>query len=296
MLVNNKEVVVSGRFPRTARLKAEYYEWVDDPPGFAAQARAARVKADLITLLRSVADRSAWDDLHLEQDSIAVLPITTYEDWWKKQINDKTRNMIRRAQKSGVETRLVEFTDDFVKGIKTIYDESPLRQGKPFKHYGKDLATLRNSHISYPDRSQFIGAFYRDELIGFVKLVHDNGMSHLMQIISKIGHRSKAPTNALLAKTVEICAERRIPYLHYGVWSRRGLGDFKKHHAFERFDLQRTFIPLTWRGRLLLALGLHRRLSERVPQHWIDALSGLRSRWNAYKYGAARERGIKSTT
>jgi hypothetical protein len=288
LFVDNKEVVVSGRFLRTVRLKAEYYEWVDDPHGFVAEAKAGRVRADLFTFLQGVSDRSPRYDFHLEWESVAVLPITKYEDWWKKQINDKTRNMIRKAQKSGVEVRAVEFTDDLVKGIVEIYNESPLRQGKPFRHYGKDFETVKRDHISYLEKSDFIGSFYKDELIGFVKLVHGKGVSSLMQIISKISHRDKAPTNALIAKAVEICAERGVSYLHYGIWSRRSLGDFKKHHAFERFDLPRYFVPLNLKGKLILQLRLHRKLSDRLPESWLNFMTDLRSKWNSFKYDARK--------
>src|SRR6266511_1447306 len=185
MLIDLKELVVSGRFPRTARLKAEYFECVGDPHSFVANAKAAGVRADLFTFLQELSDRSPRYDFHLEWDSLSVLPITTYENWWQKQVNCKTRNMIRKAQKNGVEVRLIEFTDDLVKGIMAIYNESPLRQGKPFKHYGKDFETLKKAHISYLERSDFIAASYKDELIGFVKLVHGNGISSIMQIISK---------------------------------------------------------------------------------------------------------------
>ena len=285
MVIMDKDIAVSGRFPRTARLKDEYYEWLDDPHTFVANVKAGGVGADLFTFLPRLADTDKRYDFYYEVDSIAVVPISTYENWWKKQINDKTRNMIRRAQKSSVEIRHIDFDDDLVKQIKDIYDESPLRQGKPFTHYGKDLATIRKTHITFLDRSEFIGAFFQGELIGFIKLVHDEGVSHLMQIIAKIEHRSKAPTNALIAKAVEICAERRVPYLRYGIWSRRGLGDFKKHHAFERFDLRRYFVPLNSKGRLMLRLGLHHtpRVSEHLPEKWVNVLADLRGQWNSFK-------------
>ena len=285
MIVDNKEVVVSGRIPRIGRLRAEYYEFVEDPHDFVAKAKAGKLRADLFTFLQEVSDRNPRYDFHLEWDSIAVIPITTYEHWWKKQINDKTRNMIRKAQKKGVDIRVIEFTDDFVKGIEGIYNESPLRQGKPFGHYRKDFETLKRAHITFLERSDFIGAFYENELIGFVKLVHGKGVSSLMQIISKINYRDKGPTNALIAKAVEICAERGIPYLHYGIWSRRSLGDFKKHHAFERFDLPRYFVPLNLRGKLGLKLGLHKKIKEHLPGNWVDFLVGIRTRWYTFRYG-----------
>lgn len=284
MRVDGKEIAISGRFPRIARLGAEYYEWMNEPCDFINGLKAAGAKADVFTFVQKVHERTPRYDFHLEWESFAVLTITTFEEWWKKQINDKTRNMVRKAQKSGVDVRLTEFDDDLIKGIKDIYDESPLRQGKPFKHYGKSLETLKQVHISFLDRSQFIGAYHGNEMIGFIKLVHDGEVSHLMHIISKVSHRDKAATNAMIAKAVEICAERGVPYLHYADWSRRGLGDFKKHHAFQQLDVPRYFVPLNSRGKVSLFLNFHRRTSERLPKKWIDILAELRGRWNAVKY------------
>jgi hypothetical protein len=286
--VDGKEIAISGRFTRIARLKAEYYEWMSDPHEFIAGLKAAGAGADVFTFVQKVHERTPRYDFHLEWESSAVLSITTFEDWWKRQVNDKTRNMVRRAQKSGVDVRLAEFGDDLIKGIKGIYDESPLRQGKPFKHYGKSIETLKKDHISFVDRSQFIGAYHQDELIGFIKLVHDDEVSHLMHIISKIGHRDKAPTNALIAKAVEICAGRGVPYLHYADWSRRGLGDFKKHHAFEQLDVPRYFVPLNLRGKMILCMNIHHKTSDLLPKKWIDVLADLRSRWYAAKYNVRR--------
>lgn len=288
MFVDNREVIMSGKFTKTVRLKAEYYEWVENPNAFVSQLKVCGMNVDLFTFLQKMPDRNTIYDYYVEWDSISVLPITTYENWWARQINVKTRNMIRKAQKSGVEVRLIEFNDNLVRGIKEIYDESPLRQGKPFKHYGKDLITLKKEHISYLERSDFIAALYENELIGFVKLVHGKGVSNLMQIVSKSAHKDKAPTNALIAKAVEICAQREVPFLHYGVWSRGGLGDFKKHHAFERFDVPRYFIPLSLKGKLALKLALHRKVSDKLPERWLEFMINLRNKWYSHKYGARR--------
>jgi hypothetical protein len=283
-IVDNKDVLVIGKLPRIARLKAENHEWVNEPNSFIREIKMTCKGVDLFTFIQKFTDKTQQYDFHLEWDGIAVMPITTFEDWLKRRINDKTRNMIRKAQKCGVDVRLVEFNDDMVKGIKEIYDESPVRQGKPFRHYRKDLDSLKKDHITFLERSQFIGAFYQDELIGFVKLVHDEGVSHLMQIISKLGHRDKAPTNALIAKSVEICAGQGVPYLQYNGWSDRGLGDFKRHHAFEHLYVARYFVPLNLRGQLFLSLKLHRGIRVFLPQKWVDNLINFRSRLNTVKY------------
>lgn len=280
---DNVEIQVHGRLVRIAKLKNEYYEHLLNPNRFLDEAIQSHLKADVFTFLQNVIDTEPHHDYHLEWTSLAVLKISTYGQWWKTQINDKTRNMIRRASKSGIQIRVADFKDDFIKGVKSIYDESPLRQGKPFKHYGKDLDTLKREHATFLERSVFIGAYDSDELIGFIKLVHGNGYSSLMQIISKISYRAKAPTNALIAKAVEICCENNIHYLHYGIMSRRGLGEFKKHHAFERHDVPRYFVPLTIWGRVVLGLGLHRPFQDRLPEQWASFGSKLIEKWNHIK-------------
>lgn len=284
MQVDGKEIIINGRFSRIARLKAEYYESVSEPHSFVSSLVAADPRADIFTFVQQIGERTPRYHFHLEWDSIAVLSIASYDNWWSRQISDKTRNMVRRAQKCGVEVRLVEFGDDLVRGIKDIYDESPLRQGKPFKHYGKDLATLKADHITFLDRSQFLGAYFEEELIGFIKLVHDGEVSHLMHIISKIGRRQRAPNNSLIAKAVELCAGRGVSYLHYADWSTRGLGDFKRHHAFEQLEVPRYFVPINLRGKIMLSLHFHHKASDLLPPSLINTFIDFRSKWNSLKY------------
>jgi hypothetical protein len=192
--------------------------------------------------------------------------------------------MVRKSQKTGVEIRQVEFTDELVRGIEVIYNESPVRQGRPFKHYGKDFETIRREHATFLDRSRFFGAYHAGQLIGFVKLVHGRQISNLMNIISMISHRDKAPTNGLLAKAVEACTGKGVPYLQYGTGNSRSIGDFKKHHAFEEVLVPRYFVPLTWKGSLGLKLGFHRRFEDRIPENWRNRLLALRAKWNSVRF------------
>lgn len=282
---------LEGRLVRLARLRDEWYEFVDDPkliPGALAEQRLA---ADLVTFIQRIPERQIRFPFFHEWDQAAIVTIESYEKWWKHVINDKTRNMIRKAEKKGITLRTVPFDDQLVRGIARIYNECPVRQGRPFKHYGKDLETLRREHATFLDRSDFIGAFLGDELVGFVKLVHQDGWSCLMQIISLIAHRDKAPTNALIARAIAVCAERGIPYLQYGIWSRRGIGEFKKHHGFECFPVARYYVPLTVRGRLSLSLGLHRSLADRIPEAWLDRFLAMRAKWISRRYTEAGRSG-----
>jgi hypothetical protein len=282
---------ISGRLFKTLKLRDEGYEFVDHPNQVLELLRELRIKADLFSFTQRLSEPIVRYHYYSEVDSLAVLSISTYEHWWKKQINDKTRNMVRKAEKKGVVLRMVEFSDELVAGIQSIHDEQPIRQGKPFKHYGKPFEIVKRDHSSFLDRSDFIGAYFEGELIGIVKLVHQGVWSNLMQIISKIAHREKAPTNALIAKAVQVCAERGISQLQYGQWSSRGIGDFKLHHGFERREVPRYFIPLNGKGRLMLRFGLHRSLLDAFPPHMVDFLMDMRTKWYHFKFRDHRFKG-----
>src|SRR5207245_2932265 len=149
----------------------------------------------------------------MEGDNFAALPISTFEHWWTRQVDGKTRNMVRRAEKKGVVVREVPFDDALVSGIWKIYTECPVRQGRPFPHYGKDVETVRKMSATFMATSIFIGAFLGEELIGFVKLTTDESRSQaaVMHIVAMLKHRDKSPTNALIGQAVQSCGQRGIP-------------------------------------------------------------------------------------
>ena len=96
-----------------------------------------------------------------------------------------TKKCTSRSQRRGVEVRPVAFDDELVAGICTIYNESPVRQGRKFWHYGKPPTRVKEENSSYLDRSIFVGAYLGTELIGFVKFVQVGRVARVMQIPSK---------------------------------------------------------------------------------------------------------------
>ena len=284
LVIDELDVVTAGRLFRTARLRNEWHDFPQEPETFIRKLRAADSGADVFTFLDEIPHLNPRFPYARDVESISVMPITTYDEWWKKQIPDKTRNMIRKAGKKGLDIRLTDFDDKFLHGLKEIYDESPIRQGMRFWHYQKDLEELRRIHVTFLERTQFIAAYLNDELVGFIKLTYNNGSASFMQIISKISHRDKAPNNAMIAKAVEICVEKKVPYILYGIWSRRGLGEFKINHGFERFDMPRYFVPLTAWGKLMIKLKLYRKATDYLPEPWVNTLATWRGRYLAYRY------------
>jgi hypothetical protein len=289
--VNGKEIRIKGRIIRIASLDAEGYQFLKDPESALAVLQKPGTRIDLFTFIQKLSDTSPKYGYPMEWDNMAVLPISTFDDWMTKQIDFKVRNKIRKAAKNGVDVREVPFDDALVQGIEAIYNESPIRQGKPFWHYGKQFDDVRRMNGTFMERSIFIGAFFEGSLIGFVKLVTDEGRSQggLMQIVSMIRHRDKAPTNALIAQTVRSCAERGIPSLWYANMSygkKQGdsLADFKRHNGFRKIELPRYYVPLTVVGRMALRLGLHHSMTDWIPEPVAATYRRVRSLWYAKRF------------
>jgi hypothetical protein len=260
-------------------LEEEWFEDVNKPESVIAALTNSKSRPDLFTFWQRLPDTEPKYHYQMEWESISVLPIQNYDHWWSKQIKGATRNMIRKSQKAGVETREAIFDDDFVKGMTDIFNESPVRQGRRFWHYGKDFQTVKHQFSRFLFREALIGAYYQDELIGFVMLANAGRFGVLGQFISKFKHRDKATNNALIAKTVEVCAKKQLPYLTYGTWDQNSLVDFKRHSGFDEVRVPRYFVPLTQKGKLALKLGFQRSWKKALPKQVRDRLKKLRNRW-----------------
>ncbi|MGB9915111.1 MAG: hypothetical protein ACPLIG_08510 [Candidatus Bathyarchaeales archaeon] len=201
-----------------------------------------------------------------EEDNVAILRITTFENWWKA-IDKKTRNMVRKAEKSGIETREAEVNDKFAEGVWKIYNETPIRQDRGFPHYGISLKAVQQGLFSAVN-CVFIGAYLRDELVGFAQLVQGDNIAILSQLLSMQKHFDKAVNNALIAKTVEVCGKKGIKWLMYGriETAHPSLDRFKKSNGFFKFPITRFYVPLTRKGRLAVKLGLHKDLKDALPK------------------------------
>jgi hypothetical protein len=294
--VCGKEIRVQGRFLRIARLDADKYQFLDEPEAMIEALRKCGTRIDMFTFMQRLPETSKRFDYPMEWDNLAALPITTFDNWWTKQLGFKARNKAKQAQKKGVVVREVPFDRTLVKGIWEVYNECPIRQGRRFPHFGKDLETVYKEEATFLDSSVFIGAFLGDEMIGFIKLVHDETRTQagLMNIVSMIKHRDKAPTNALVAQAVRSCADRGISYLvysnfAYGEKKRSTLSDFKERNGFQKIDLHRYYVPLTLAGRVAFRLRLHHKLVDHLPNSLAAKLRELREAWYNRKIESIQE-------
>ena len=199
------------------------------------------------------------------EDNVALLQVTTYDQWWES-IGKKTRNMVRKAEKSGVKTEVSEPNEKLAEGIWNIYNETPIRQERAFPHYGESMQTVEGNVLSAQECT-FIGAFLQDELAGFIQLSHGDKIAIISQILSLQRDADKAVNNALVAKAVEVCAAKQIGWLMYGrVGNHPSLDKFKQSNGFAKYPLTRYYVPLTRKGKLTVKLGLHREVKDTLPQ------------------------------
>lgn len=288
-ILDGKPVFIVGKFLKIARIKDEICDDGNFNPEKIINGLVKNKKADIFTFDQKLPHTEPKFNYYFEWDNLAVLEINSYEDWWNNQIHNDARRMVRKAEKKGIVVKVDPLTDELVRGIKSIYDETPLRQGKPFWYYKKDFDTVKDVNSSFIERAEFISAFCDDELVGFEKIIYTGNRADPISLIAKIKDRDKAPTNALIAKSVQVCAEKGIRYLTYGNYlygnkCADSLSDFKKRNGFKKVDIPRYYVPLTLKGEIALKLRLHKGLIEVCPSFIIDKLLKLRTKIYNIKY------------
>lgn len=291
--VHGKDIQVQGSLIRIARLDLEKYEALNDPEAMIASLQRSGHGIDIFTFMQLAPETSPKYAYRMEWDNLAVLPISTFDNWWTRQIRSVCKNRARQAEKKGITLQEVEFNNALVEGIHRIYNECPIRQGRRFSHYGEDIATVYKETATYLERSFFLGAFLDQKLIGFAKLTCDETrQATIMNILSLVAHRDKSPTNALIAQAVRSCAQRKIGQLvyqnfSYGKKQHDSLSKFKEINGFQRIDLPRYYVPLTRIGSAALRLGLHHRLADHLPESVFKTLHSLRDSWYNHRFHAA---------
>jgi|CXWL01.1.fsa_nt_gi hypothetical protein len=287
-------IVTSGRFVKVAEIFDEYWLQADilpDPNQVLERLRNVDPKPDLFTFVQRVPDREPRFKFFMEWDNVAAIPISSHDTWFREQISSASRRNIRTSEKKGVVVRADPFDEKYIHGVMSIFNESPVRHGRPYWHYGKDFEAVHAENGTYRERSTFLGAYLKDEMIGYMKIVWDTRSAAIMQILSKTEFLDKRPNNALLSEAVRLCSDRGINYLLYErfVYGNKGedsLTRFKESNGFIRMDLPRYYVPLTFKGSIALKLRLHGDLKNLVPQWLYRRLLDFRDKWYTTRVSA----------
>lgn len=292
--IEGKTVLAKGGRVKIASIRDDDVtegELVRNPEAFVAALKKSGLRADVFTFFQRPPDVQPKFPFHFELENYAVVPVTAFEAWWESLPQEARKNS-RRATKRGVEVKSVPFDDELARGIHKICNETPVRQGRPFWHYGKDFERIKLEHATYVERSEFIGAFFEGELIGFIKMVYVDKLAWIMAILALNTHYDKRPMNALLAKAMEICAQKGVAYFVYGnyIYGNKkdsSLVEFKRRNGFVQLDFPRYYIPLTLKGKIYVALKLYRGASGLLPAPVLNLILKFREKFYARKKTAA---------
>jgi len=257
---------------------------------------SASSPADVVTFVDFASGMCVPDSvsprIRAEQDDAAVLEISTYEDWWNNA-EKRTRNMVRRASKCGVQVRLVDVDEQLIEGAYQIYNETRIRQGRLYVGYGTRKEHLRERFFGLRD-PQLIGAFHQGRMVALMHLICGNSVAAVRTNLISVGSRNTLPNNAgigyaLVAAAIERCSKlgiRRIVYGKLG-WQ-PGLDFFKRSIGFEKKIVPRYYLPFTRRGTEAMRLGLHREAWMLLPRVLgtnvfpiVDSLATIKE-WSAH--------------
>jgi hypothetical protein len=279
-----RKVVVTGKKIRLAQVKDESVvegEPVEDPELFVNKLRESDLKADIFTFAQRPPDITPRYNYHWEWDNWAGIPTVSFKHWWEN-LPQVSRKNVRRATRRGVVVKVIPFNENLVKGVHRIYNGIQVRDGRLFWHYGQPVDRVRQDLATYLDRSDFIGAYLGEELIGFLKMVYVDDTATIFHIISMDEHYDKRPQNALIAKAAEVCEQKRISHLIYGKFiygnkRRSSLVEFKRRNGFQQVNFPRYYISLTPLGALFVRLRLYRGFTGLVPEPILYAILGCRA-------------------
>lgn len=292
MEVNGDKLLASGKWLKIARVRGEEMreKELGNPEHYLAALKGDTnriLKADIFSFTQKLPITRPQYSYPMEWESVAAIPLVNYKHWWDG-LPQETRKNVRRCQKRGVVIKVTDFDEDLIEGLREVNDNSPMRQGVKNAYYGLTSEETRKRYGEYQGRCDFICAYFREELIGFLHLVYRGNVAAILNLTAKPSHFDKKPANALVAKMVEICDARGISYISYGLYNYgnkrdSSLKEFKVRNGFQEIRVPRYFVPLTLWGKLCIKAKFHRGLIGTLSPSIIAA--GLRARklWYSLK-------------
>jgi len=185
-------------------------------------------------------------------ESIALLKLSTYDDWWNQSERHKVRNTVRKAGKAGVQVRQLDLRqlNGIIDGLYEIYHDTPIRQGRRYIGYLVTKPQLRTRFRNLQN-SIVIGAFLDEKIVGFVHVILGDRGASVRSLVSIERYMGVGVNNAILASAIETLCERGFQYFTYArMGYQRNLDMFKLSNGFRRFPLTTHFLALSSRGML----------------------------------------------
>jgi len=122
-----RELVIERGLCRVAHLDADDYKFLDDPEATIAELRGTKARIDLFTFLQKLPDTTPKHAYPIEWDNMAVLPISTYENWRRNQ--DTTRPILKPFQEESWAIGLRQGDDALLKQVNQFLKDYQARGG-----------------------------------------------------------------------------------------------------------------------------------------------------------------------
>jgi len=96
----DREIITYGKLIRFARIQGDKYRFLDNPEPLIEGLRKSGERIDIFTFIQRLPETEPKYRYPMEWDNFAALPITTFDNWWTKQIGFKARNKAKQESSS----------------------------------------------------------------------------------------------------------------------------------------------------------------------------------------------------
>jgi GNAT superfamily N-acetyltransferase len=236
-------------------------------------------KVDVISFLDGGKSRNLAAEFNTgwlkSYDILLMHEVRSFQYWWTK-VGKKTRNMVRKAEKNGVITSAIQPSGMLAKDICRIYNSTQKKQKRRNNDYGKTNQEVLKEITSSPDYV-FIVSCLNNEVVGFSQLVFYLDTVFIKRLLSLENYRDKGINNALLAKAIEISADRgvkKLIFAHWNPWTfpEESLINFAINNGFRLCKVTRYYAPLTWNGKVLIHLLTRKKIIYAIQ--WLNSSLG----------------------
>ena len=212
-------------------------------------------------------------DVDIDILNARILRITSnFDEIWSKSFNKKVRNLVRKFKKSGGIVADLKDPIDYINDIMECNLSQPIRQGKPLPISYIDRNLVYNGLISlkreYNERFRFYGAFIDNKLVGYAYILWHNGHAYISRFLIHRKYKRYGTSEGLLSGIIEDLSQtNKINIIQYAYWAPRsspGVDHFLRQHGFKNGKEIAFFIPLTYKGKLLLYALKQRRYIEEI--------------------------------
>jgi len=145
--------------------------------------------------------------------------------------------MIRKNEKSQLTEDIISSIYIPANEICTIYNETPIRQNRAFKHYSMTEEQVFD-HLS-KSNGIFICIYDNGKIVGFAELLASSNTLLISQILSLTTYRNKAINNGIINNIVKFATKQGYQHIIYARFGNHPtLDQFKRNNGFKPY-----FVP-----------------------------------------------------